>query len=139
MVSLFPAHYTRRSALRLGSLGLLSQVAGCAGFTRDKARSPTTTTGGTTTSQDETTTNTSHAVNDCGFRLTVETADETDVDHAKQILHFENLSSNRQQEFTRALKNGSVELNNGTQPYSKGTANIIKFESTYYKGVLVSC
>lgn len=46
-----PSRYTRRSALRLGGLGLVSAVAGCSTSTADKETTPTTANGNTATTE----------------------------------------------------------------------------------------
>lgn len=49
-----PPSYTRRSALRLGALGLLSSVAGCSAANDDETDETTTSVDTTTTTQTET-------------------------------------------------------------------------------------
>jgi hypothetical protein len=46
-----PSRYTRRSALRLSGLGLVSAVAGCSTSTADKETTPTTANGNSATSE----------------------------------------------------------------------------------------
>ena len=125
-----PTRYTRRSTLRLGSLGLLSAIAGCTGSADD---------GGDSTPTSDTTTNPPHVGTECGFGLDVEKADDADVNNAERILQYENLNSERQKEFRAALKNGYEELSNGTAPFDKGAENVIEYEGEYYQGVVIPC
>lgn len=78
-------------------------------------------------------------MNDCGFLLNVERADEADVEHVETVLDFTNLSRESKREFRNALENGSVELANGTDPYDKGSRTIVTYDGTDYAAVLVPC
>jgi PBP1b-binding outer membrane lipoprotein LpoB len=118
------------------ALCLLVVLSGCvAGGSGDAG----TTTTPTTASPSEASENASGmSLTDCPYNLHVEGATETNLENIDRRVAYENLTAARQEEFDRALTNGTIELADSL-PDVWGGPVIVDSQGKQYYAVASTC
>lgn len=98
----------------------------------------TSTATSTTTPKTTSTYKTTFTYTDCPYYLDVEPAREEQISRVEQTLAYQNLSVERQHEFKKALKNGSIELG-ATLPSTWGGPRILEYQGEQYYTVAFVC